>query len=123
MWDPYTCVAHPAHRLPGNPATAVTSRVLLCLGADQRRNRLIETGGGRWGFALAFVRSRWAGSRTACRPPAVWLQIEVPACRVLAVVWLERGASARRSGSPRSGRGRRALGPGPGPTRARPART
>src|ERR1019366_5591061 len=33
--------------------------------------------------------------------------MELPAWRVLAVVWLERGANARRSGSRRSGRGSR----------------
>ena len=32
-------------------------------------------------------------------PTAVaWLDIDVPACRALAVAWLERGATADRSG-------------------------
>ena len=34
--------------------------------------------------------SRWAGSRTACRPFAVWLCIEVLACRV------SRGVARKR---------------------------
>src|ERR1019366_8750044 len=50
----------------------ITERARASSGATMD-NRLIETEGGRWGFALAFERSRWAGSRTACRPPAVWL--------------------------------------------------
>src|ERR1022692_4684596 len=42
-------------------------------------------------------RSRWAGSRTACRPRAVWLYNEVPACRV------SRGVARKRRDASRSG--------------------
>jgi len=37
---------------------------------------------------------RRAGSRTVCRPRAVWLINELPACRVSSVAWLKRGPFA-----------------------------
>jgi hypothetical protein len=47
--------------------------------------------------ACSVERSRRAGSLTACRLCVAWLSNDVPACRGLAVAWLQRGASATRS--------------------------
>lgn len=87
----------------GRPRVPSIDSITLSNGEGQRErspSRLIETGGGRWGFALAFERSRRAGSRTACRPQfPCGLALERGAGPSgLAVVWLERGANARRSG-------------------------
>jgi hypothetical protein len=84
------------HAVPMNPARRWISRSVT----DPRELDAIYPPNCFWrrcGVVRSVEGVRWAGSRSACRPVA-WLDNDVPACRALAVAWLERGATADRSG-------------------------
>jgi hypothetical protein len=98
--------AHVPSRLPRAPPTVTpadgkpVTESNLGPRAPRAKSRLIETPARRCGFAVAFERS----DGLAPEPPAdrvsnVGLALDRGACpSVLAVAWLERGASASRSG-------------------------
>lgn len=54
---------------------------------------LLQTRCRRYGLGRSVERSGRPGSHIRCRPVTVWLSNDVPACRVLAVAWLIRGAT------------------------------